>query len=212
MASLPTVRCFEKTLPGKEPCILAKQSRGFYLWQVQGSGRLFTGILLQNVKEGSVPVFSGNFGLQPGSNRGKKNPWKNRVATWGEVPPGVGGYLLGKMEDLPAYCSPSSCCGSVALSNDALTSLSCGVCSAGHQMWNGRRFRLPHALRTAPVLGLVLKEGRQARRPPSLPTAPVSQSRGTWRLIGICFYSYALCMNVCHGLSAAAPKGARLSF
>lgn len=100
MAALPTVRCFEKSLPGTEPCVLAKQSRGFYLWQVQGSGLLFTGTLLRNVKEGSTPVFSGNVGLRPGSNRGKNNPWKNGVAAGGGVPRGVGGGPRGRRRPL----------------------------------------------------------------------------------------------------------------
>lgn len=172
MAALPTVRCFEKSLPGTEPCVLAKQSRGFYLWQVRGSGLLFTGTLLRNVKEGSTPVFSGNVGLRPGSNRGKNNPWKNGVAAGEGCRVGRGRWPEGETEALAAHCAARPGRGSAALSDDALTSLSCGVCGSGHQMRHGRRFGRPRGLRTAPVLGPVLQEGGQARSPPSLPAAP----------------------------------------
>lgn len=99
---------------------------------------------------------------------------------------GRGRWPEGGTEALAAHCAARPGRGSAALSDDALTSLSCGVCGSGHQMRHGRRFGRPRGLRTAPVLGPVLQEGGQARSPPSLPAAPATQSRGPCSLLRTC--------------------------
>lgn len=99
---------------------------------------------------------------------------------------GRGRWPEGETEALAAHCAARPGHGSTALSDDALTSLSCGVCGSGHQMRHGRRLGRPRGLHTAPVLGPVLQEGGQARSPPSLPAAPATQSRGPCSLLRSC--------------------------